>query len=436
MRQRYDLSHKVMQALKIGRLQTVARIPTVPGDSLSLSVNAFIRLNQLRRPVPFDLRCDLFAFWLPLRWTYTALKEMITTGDNPATSFTTATMEEGVRACSLLANGLVLSQLPRHIRDDYIRIWNHYFRNPSDPELTYVDATYGATQTDNEWYGLPCGAMKTMPTALRYNYDPLQDHLISTADMPASEGHYEIDVRQVPQQLAKWREEMFREWTGKRFEEVHENLWGVAPPSDAAQVPISLGRSERWFSSTDVNGTAGDDLGKVVGKSVTAARLRCPRKFFREHGTLWAFMLIRPHPVFASERHYLDDVEHMRQYSALASTPEGAVQLPVELTFADLFWDGDASVKAGWCPNNQWYRTHPSYAHYQLSGDFDSITEESIDAGWEPRLTPTTPQALSRVADYSDMFETLAAGHGKAFCNNSVQVDRLTNDAMASIMAR
>ena len=43
-RNSFDLSHFCFQAGKIGRLQTLSVIPTLPGDSISININGNTRL--------------------------------------------------------------------------------------------------------------------------------------------------------------------------------------------------------------------------------------------------------------------------------------------------------------------------------------------------------------------------------------------------------
>ena len=64
------LSHFCFQAGKIGRLQTLSVIPTLPGDSISISVNGNTRLAGLRRSLITDAAMDLFAFYVPHRHVY------------------------------------------------------------------------------------------------------------------------------------------------------------------------------------------------------------------------------------------------------------------------------------------------------------------------------------------------------------------------------
>ena len=69
-RNSFDLSHFCFQAGKIGRLQTLSVIPTLPGDSISININGNTRLAGLRRSLITDASMDLFAFYVPHRHVY------------------------------------------------------------------------------------------------------------------------------------------------------------------------------------------------------------------------------------------------------------------------------------------------------------------------------------------------------------------------------
>lgn len=42
----WDLSHKVIQLIRVGRVQTVMRMPVMAGDSLSGKISAFVRMKN------------------------------------------------------------------------------------------------------------------------------------------------------------------------------------------------------------------------------------------------------------------------------------------------------------------------------------------------------------------------------------------------------
>uniref|UniRef100_UPI003AF8C5D6 major capsid protein n=1 Tax=Thiolapillus sp. TaxID=2017437 RepID=UPI003AF8C5D6 len=70
MRTSFDLSHFAFSCGKIGSLQTLSVIPTLPGDSFDINVAMTFRLAPLRRALSLDAHIDLYAFWIPHRHCY------------------------------------------------------------------------------------------------------------------------------------------------------------------------------------------------------------------------------------------------------------------------------------------------------------------------------------------------------------------------------
>lgn len=436
----WDLSHKVIQLLRVGRLQTIMRIPVLAGDSLSGSVSAFIRMNNLRRAVPFDLRADIWGFFVPYRFEYENLHDTLQ-AERDATSTEVPSLTLADHIPAVLVNGAATQTIPKHLVTDYLRVWAHYFRDPhdgNDPDAVPADTTLnrayqtGAGTDDDPHvfhpeprFGVRIGALKTFHSAMMQKPPRTESIPIDVVD--ASANSYALNVTKIPGAMAQWRQDTVQDWTAARFEDLHKALFGVSPPVELEKVPDYLGCSKRWLSSIDIDGTAGAELGDVVGKLTGAVTWKLPRKFFREHGTLWVMMGLRPHPVFTQAKHYLDNVSRFREFNSLWGTPVGAKELPRQVDLGDIFWDGGSSVTAGYMPSQQFYRTHPSYSHIDMS---------ETDTGWEGRSTPTTGREMQYNPSYDDVFATLRGGHGKVFCLNRVQARRLVPDSMESIQGR
>ena len=166
MREQVSLNHKVIQLIKLGRLQTVTRIPTLPGDSLNGHINVFIRFNPLRRPIPFDCRVQMFCFWNPYRWTYPQwYGNAFMNRDFSSANVTTITPK--VPLPVFLLNNPPDRKIPEHIAEDYVRIYNHFFLDPHDRDIDVTDivSATSASANDATRYGLLTGAPKSYQTA-------------------------------------------------------------------------------------------------------------------------------------------------------------------------------------------------------------------------------------------------------------------------------
>ena len=69
-RRRVNLSHDVVHLSQVGRLTEIARIPVLPGDSLSGSFGGTIQLAGFKRSLVFDVNLVVRAFYIPYRFTY------------------------------------------------------------------------------------------------------------------------------------------------------------------------------------------------------------------------------------------------------------------------------------------------------------------------------------------------------------------------------
>lgn len=69
-RSRVNLSHPVLHFAQVGRVTEIARIPVLPGDSLSGTFGGVIHLAPFKREIVFDLNFTLLAFYCPYRHTY------------------------------------------------------------------------------------------------------------------------------------------------------------------------------------------------------------------------------------------------------------------------------------------------------------------------------------------------------------------------------
>ena len=423
----WDLSHKVMQAMKIGRLTTVCRIPTLPGDSLSGRVDVFFRANPLRRPVPFDLRLDLLGFWQPYRWTYPTIYSFNTNWQEvtaPTSAISEVTTKGHIDALLLNTGALSGAKVPAHLVYDYTRIYNHYFKEPHQTDV--ANTVLDGTDNDTNHYGMPVGNIEDYQSSTNLTTTPggSGERLEPIDVINASTNSYALDVSELGHTIAEWRQGRVEQWMGVRFEEEFAAFFGTRPPAEVAKVPEFLGRSSKWLSSHDIDGTSGDQFGSAIGKMTGYASWRMPRKFFREHGTLFVLACARPRVVWQNARHLLDLSSDFRNGALRNAVPANAAQLPDAMNLSRLFWDGKSGVAAGYHPALQHYRCHPSYVSSIL---------DSANAGWEGRATPATSAPTRYVPNYDDVFATAQGGHGLMVCDNSISARRVVPEPSESV---
>ena len=72
-RTEYNLQHKSVVALKMGRLQTVSRLPVIPGDTFMGKIGILSRLSPFKKVLLADLQYDAYTFYCPMRDYYEGL---------------------------------------------------------------------------------------------------------------------------------------------------------------------------------------------------------------------------------------------------------------------------------------------------------------------------------------------------------------------------
>ena len=66
-RNEYNLSHKSVSTLKLGRLQTITRLAVLPADTFMGKVAILARVSPFERVLLADLTYDIYAFYQPWR---------------------------------------------------------------------------------------------------------------------------------------------------------------------------------------------------------------------------------------------------------------------------------------------------------------------------------------------------------------------------------
>lgn len=404
-RSQCDLSHYSLHALDIGRLLGLARIPIIAGDSMSMNSDFTFRLSQLKRPLALDPTADVFAFYVPYRYTYgQQWINYIEAGTEEGTTFPlVGTKEQPALCCNL-------TTYPKHIWQDYARIWNNFFRDPAQAELG-LDTPQESDAVRK--YGLLCNHMKSWGTAQARLADLGHAHY----NLPAGT----VDIFDIQHALGKGRNKSYRDFIASRYSEIMQGLSGSSLNENIDNRPELVWRESVKFSGFDINGTAGADLGKSVGKGICTVNFNMPRRFFPEHGTLYIFALVRFPPVFTQTVHYLDQFNRaFRHVVPMDDIP----MPPVELRMSDLF-QGGSSESAGYIPSYEWYRCHPNFVQDHM---------HEWDRNWQYLDRPATTDAAVRVGNYNNAFATMHFRHCIVQCDHRIDAWRPIPSGYSSIM--
>lgn len=416
----YDLSHFSFSAGKIGRLQTLSVVPIVAGDSIGLDLNGLFRLSSLRRNLTLDAVVDLFTFFVPHRHIYSNWVDFIKEGldEDETLAVTNGSV---TTSCDYLGQGTLNGAIPEWLAAGYNKIWNRYFRVPTDL-VSILDNTVLAIDTDgdNRPYGKECAWLEAI-----WNRAVFEE--LVAADYQATIVSSKLDLQQLSTIQGRYKSQIERQWFGQRYNDILNAQWGAQVNTDADERPTLIMRKTSYLSGYDVDGQGDANLGEFSGKAHAQAGISFPPRFFSEAGAMWTMALIRFPMVTETERHYLVGKSNPT-YKEIAGDPDVIRKEPPINHACTDFMTGTGVADFGLFPYGQWYRSHPSTVHpgYDALNGYCFYTGNpgTQNAGWY-----VTSQS------YDQVFQTNQLGHWNAACNLKMMAKRVIPPARSSIFA-
>lgn len=438
----YDLTHFVHQCGEIGRLQTLMTVPTLPGDSFSVSLDGIIRLAPLRKEVVQESQVDLFAFWVPYRHIYgSAWNTLVQEGiDASYASLPTTTLAAAERNAAFLLQPFAPASLPAWLLRGYNQIWDRYFRVPSlDPLASDDYYPTGATPDADRsrLYGYRCARLRH-PTNIGLRTDtanPLQpwrdlDSADYTYSAPISGPNAVIDLRSLEQVKGRYESELETTWFTERYTDLLNRKWGSSVNIDADERPELVWRETFRLGGHDVDGTADANLGQFTGKTVGGFQMNIPRRYFPEHGTLWVMALIRWPTIYDQEIHPLTRVARWTPEYVLGDPDIFQTRPPQYSEGADWNAGGAGTYSDIQEAFGNHYRVHNNFVHR----NFQSLPGYPF-LGWGAGPAFGTTNWYYAVGDNDDVFQTSQLGHWALHCRAGVEALRYVPDPRTSIFA-
>jgi len=155
-RELHDLSHWSYMQGQMGQLQTLTNIPIVAGETMSLRLDTQLRLSPLRRNLMLEALAKFFVFFVPYRHIYGEdWIEFIKEGAKTDVTLGTWTISGGNVHCVGLG-ALPNAAVAKWTLTPYTRIWNRYFRDPSDTGSIKVDDYLIDAPVAEKNFGLDC----------------------------------------------------------------------------------------------------------------------------------------------------------------------------------------------------------------------------------------------------------------------------------------
>jgi len=356
MREQFNLTHIINTAGHIGRLQTLANIPILPGDSIEIDFDSIIRLAPPSMDIITECQVDVCGFFSPLRHHYPDQYLQWVAAGPDATALTSDTIsipatttEEGRfnRAPSYLLINECGDALPRHIVQGYNHIFQRYYavkntpNNGQDTQDFFSTLSYYPEDDPNYLqFGklaarLPHimngGTILEGPGAIAdIDLDDSDATVTGTIDTGVDESYF--DVRDLNSIKARYEAEIEQAWFNNSYADLFEAKFGTFINTDADQRPEYLFRETRFLSGADVDGTDDATHGSFVSKLVDRLQFRMPRKAFMEHGNLWIMALFRFPLIHTDEIHplyktrvgpeYINDFKYAAAQPPIPFNPE------------------------------------------------------------------------------------------------------------------
>lgn len=399
----YNNTQLHFDCLDIGRLKTLVQFPVIANDSVSFNMGGIARLAAFRAGLPLDAKVDMFAFFVPHRHCYGDLwPDLLEQGVDETVNLPTTQIK---KAANYLGYGGTDSAgfitAPLHCRAGYARIWNRYFRYPSDRDRTtqgfgeFTDTEEASVVVDGSYNNLPQHHSHALLTGvpvcrMKSVWNTGVETRTNAADREVTVTGGKLDVVDLNKVRARYGSEQVRDWfvAADRYKDLMKMVFGDGRINiDADERPELLMHQSFWMSGHDVDGTDRETLGQYVGKSMKQFRFGFPRKHFAEHGQIWVMACVRFPEVVMGENAYMNTHGNM-SYKDQAGDPRiVSKEPPVDMDLSDWF-AGYASTKViGKIPFGQWLRQRipMAYTHerYEDVDGFPFLRHSDINANFK-----------------------------------------------------
>ena len=396
----------------------MARIPIIAGDSIELNFEGVFRISELRRNLTIDVRAHMFSLFVPDRHIHGQdFIDFIKQGVDETITFNGVNL--GAEELFYVASGDATGTVPLTMVAGYNRIWNRYFRAPTDTASELSDTDFGTGEGNTKKYGRLCGREKRVWTTGI-------DATVDASDREVS-AVTTLDILDLERTRARYRTEQQRDWFNQRYTDLLQDVYGGFANADADERPTLIARDSTWISGYDVDGTGDANLGTYAGKSAGQVRHGFRRKFFPEHGYLWVMALLRFPTIHEEEVHYLDKIPNPTYLQRSGDPQLYEAEPPIVHTVGD-FFKGSSAVPLGTHPYGQWFREHPSYVH----NDYDALDGFTFLAD--------NPNSLEQAryhenGDYDSVFRTTQLAHWQTQGSFRITAHRVVPTVLQSIFA-
>lgn len=420
-RESVDLGRFVFSAGRIGCLKVLDSTLVQPGDSYECDMVGSFNLAPLRRGLALDTKLDIFTFYTPIRHVYPAFTDFLAAG--PYSGLILPKTFVGIQPSDADFLGMKANKdgfVPAFYSDTYFKIFNNYFKNPTDTDLSNDPATY---EPLFRTAGLNVAHLKDYITA------PLTSDYVDSQQVPLDGTSGVMEVHDFALTSAHLHTIQERALFAHRYRDLVDMLGGKAP-YDTDNRPQLIQRTETWASGWDVDATDSAGIGQSSGRTHQAFNHKVPRFFCREHGVIMTLIVPRFPPVHAFSRPFLAGHTDALDYNSIVHDPAIAgVGGQSFVPFSEMFSGGDPA---------QFFPM--PFQHHMRVPEPHHVDERYSALQGFPFLSVVPPginQAIYvQPGDYDDMFQTDSLLHWNTQIKTNVRCyrslvtarDSLTND--------
>jgi hypothetical protein len=371
---------------KIGRVNCLRQQILMPGEMMNVSVQGNVRLESLRERDVMRINAHLACFMTPLRWLWPEYPDYLREG--PETSETPPSMipsdddwsKYGVGTYEV---GLGVKDLLEYFPDNYLRVYNEWYKFPGAPDAT-----------DND---IPVDGLKAVPLAkpwsrCRYTAGPYdsENYEVDSAT--------EFDVRELAQIQAKFRSAIKRDVISyNRWSELVKEAYNGDGSREVDQVPLMLDQVEVGVTPRDLPATDGASLGQWQSLYDFNVDHQIKGIVAPEHCIVSWFLVVRFPSITAGHSPLATD---SIDWETLTADPEYlSSAMPKEVQVRDLLAP-DTSTVLGYLP-----------AGWEWRCDHDVIGKAIYDRNSFPFMeNPTTATEAKDATRIKNAFRSAALG--------------------------
>jgi len=274
---------KVLKTGKIGRLNCLRQQLVRPGETLRTTMDGNVNLESLRERESVGINVQIHTFFTPMRWLWPEFIDLLREGPTSVISIPKSSGD--MVALGIGSDISASNSFPTFFRDNYLRVYNEYFKWPEATDASSVD-------TDgNKLVPLATAWSRARDNGLPPETDDQQVDSVSN-----------FTVNELAQVQARFRAAMEREVLSfGLYTEMLQEMFGVRGSREVDQVPILIDSTDAGVEPRDMPATDGASLGQYMGVydfdiEHDAGSFSAP-----EHGIVSTFLSVRFNSVSESD---------------------------------------------------------------------------------------------------------------------------------------